>query len=89
MPTYTFKNKKTKNEYDIVMSYEEFLKYKKKRSVEQVFRPYKVFRVNDISGTESQFRDWCRQPADDIDTSKSDNFRQSKKEYLYSDVKDK
>ena len=89
MPTYTFRNKKTKEVYDVVMSYEELLKYRKKRNIEQVLQPYKVFRLNDMGGTEDSFREWCRQPADNIDTSKSNNFRQSKKEYLYSDVKDK
>ena len=89
MPTYTFRNKKTKEVYDVVMSYEELLKYRKKRNIEQGLQPYKVFRLNDMGGPEDSFREWCRQPADNIDTSKSNNFRQSKKEYLYSDVKDK
>ena len=89
MPTYTFRNKKTKEVYDIVMSYEDLLKYRKKRNVEQVFQPYKVFRLNDMGGKESEFRDWCKQPADDIDISKSNNFRQSKEEYMYGDKKDK
>jgi len=42
-----------------------------------------------MGGPEDTFRQWCRQEATDIDTSKSKNFRNSKKEYLYSDVKDK
>ena len=53
MPTYTFRNKKTKEVYDIVMSYEDLLKYRKKRNVEQVFQPYKVFRLNDMGGPGS------------------------------------
>tara|TARA_B110000285_G_scaffold101998_1_gene116051 strand:- start:10453 stop:10734 length:282 start_codon:yes stop_codon:yes gene_type:complete len=88
MPTYTFQNKKTKEVYDIVMTYDEFVKYNRKRSVERILKPAKVFRLND-GGAESQFREWCHQSAGDIDTSKSNNFRQSKEEYLFSDVKDK
>ena len=31
MPTYTFRNKKTQEEYDKFMSYEEMIEYKKKQ----------------------------------------------------------
>ena len=87
MPTYTFKNKKTKEVYDIVMTYDEFLKYSKKRTVERILKPTALANLS--NGTEGSFRDWCHQPADDIDTSKSHNFKQSKEEYLFSDVEDK
>tara|TARA_B100002019_G_scaffold267853_1_gene259229 strand:- start:299 stop:568 length:270 start_codon:yes stop_codon:yes gene_type:complete len=89
MPTYTFRDLKTGEEFDKVMSYEDMLKYKKKKDIEYVIKPFKVFRLNDMGGPEDTFRQWCRQEATDIDTSKSKNFRNSKKEYLYSDVKDK
>lgn len=87
MPTYTFRNKKTNEIYNIVLTYEEFLKYKKKRSIERIFSAPALTNLS--SGAEGSFREWCRQPADNIDTSKSNNFRQSKEEYLYSNVKDK
>jgi hypothetical protein len=89
MPTYTFKDLKTGEEFDKVMSYEDMLKYKKKKNIEYVIKPFKVFRLNDMGGPEDSFRQWCRQPEGDIDTSKSKNFRNSKKEYLYSNAKDK
>jgi hypothetical protein len=57
--------------------------------VEYIFSAPKIFRLNDLGGKESEFRDWCKQPADDIDVSKSKNFRQSKKEYMYGDKKDR
>jgi len=89
MPTYTFKDLKTGEEFDKVMSYEDMLKYKKKKDIEYVIKPFKVFRLNDMGGPEDTFRQWCRQEATDIDTSKSNNFRNSKNDYLFSDVKDK
>tara|TARA_S200000501_G_scaffold256859_2_gene240711 strand:+ start:846 stop:1115 length:270 start_codon:yes stop_codon:yes gene_type:complete len=89
VPIYTFKNKKTKEVYDMVMSYEDLLKYRKKRNIEQVFQPYKVFRLNDMGGPEDSFREWCKQEATDIDTSKSFNFRNSKEEYLFGNEEDK
>ena len=89
MPTYTFRNKKTKEVYDIVMSYEDLLKYRKKRNVEQVFQRYKVFRLNDMGGPEDSFREWCLQDSKDIDTRKSFNFRISKEEYLFGNEEDK
>lgn len=89
MPTYTFKDLKTGEEFDKVMSYEDMLKYKKKKNIEYVIKPFKIFRLNDMGGPEDSFRQWCRQPEADIDTSKSKNFRNSKKEYLYSNAKDK
>ena len=66
-----------------------FLKYRKKRNVEQVFQPYKVFRLNDMGGPEDSFREWCLQDSKDIDTSKSFNFRNSKEEYLFGNEEDK
>ena len=89
MPTYTFKDLKTGEEYDKVMSYEGMLKYKKKPNIEYVFKAPKIFRLNDMGGPEDSFREWCRQPEKDVDTSKSKNFRNSKKDYLYSNAKDK
>tara|TARA_X000001388_G_scaffold64784_1_gene51058 strand:+ start:1297 stop:1566 length:270 start_codon:yes stop_codon:yes gene_type:complete len=89
MPTYTFKDLKTGKEFDKVMSYEDMIKYKKKKHIEYVIKPFKVFRLNDMGGPEDTFREWCKQEATDIDTSKSKNFRNSKNDYLYSDVKDK
>ena len=88
MPVYSFKNTKTKEVYDLTLSYEEMLKYKKKRNIEYIFSAPKVFRLGSDS-KENNFREWCKQPPDDIDVSKSNNFRQSKNEYLFSDKKDK
>ena len=79
MPIYSFKNKKTNEVYDLTLSYDEMLKYKRKRNVEYILSAPKVFRLNDMGGKESEFRDWCKQSPDDIDVSKSNNFRQSKK----------
>ena len=36
MPIYSFKNKKTNEVYDLTLSYEEMLKYKRKRNVEYI-----------------------------------------------------
>ena len=47
------------------------------------------FRLNDMGGPEDQFREWCKQPETDIDTSKSNNFRHSKEEYMYGGKSDK
>ena len=71
MPTYTFRNKKTDEKYDKIMSYEEMLKYKKQSNIEQVLVAPKLFKLNDVGGAEDNFRQWCRQPADNIDISKS------------------
>ena len=38
MPTYTFKDLKTGEEYDKVMSYEELQEYLKKENIEQIFK---------------------------------------------------
>jgi hypothetical protein len=89
MPTYTFKDLKTNKEYDKVMSYEEMLEYKKQPDIEYIFKAPKIFRLNDMGGPEDSFREWCRQPEKDVDTSKSKNFRNSKKEYLYGGGSDK
>ena len=83
MPTYTFKDLTTDKEYDKVMSYEDMLEYKKKPNIEYVFKAPKIFRLNDMGGPEDSFGEWCRQPEKDVDTSKSKNFRNSKKDYLY------
>jgi len=45
MPTYRFRNKKTNEVYDSVMSYDDMLKYRKKRNIEQVFVAPKIFRL--------------------------------------------
>ena len=42
-----------------------------------------------MGGPEDRFREWCKQDPGDVDTSKSFNFRNSKKEYLFSDKEDK
>lgn len=89
MPLYSFRNTKTNEVYDLILSYEEMLKHKKKRNVEYILSAPKIFRLNDMGGPESQFREWVKQDPDDVDISKSHNFRQSKKEYLYGDKKDK
>lgn len=89
MPTYRFRNKKTNEVYDTFMSYEQMLKHRKKRNIEQVFVAPKIFRLNDMGGPEDQFREWCKMKPDEIDTSKSKNFRQSKKEYMYGYKEDK
>ena len=89
MPTYTFKDLKTGEEFDKVMSYEDMLKYKKKKNIEYVIKPFKVFKLNDMGGPEDNFREWCKQEATDIDTSKSFNFRNSKEEYLFGNEEDK
>ena len=89
VPVYSFKNKKTNEVYDLTLSYEEMLKYKKKRNVEYILSAPKIFRLNDMGGPEDSFREWCRQPEKDVDTSKSKNFRNSKKDYLYSNAQDK
>ena len=38
MPLYTFKNTKTDEEYDEVMSYEELQEYLKQEYIHQVFK---------------------------------------------------
>ena len=47
MPTYTFKDLKTGEEFDKVMSYEDMLKYKKKKNiVQKIFTlPYDTLDV--------------------------------------------
>tara|TARA_R100000655_G_scaffold637_2_gene2716 strand:+ start:343 stop:612 length:270 start_codon:yes stop_codon:yes gene_type:complete len=89
MPVYSFRNTKTKEVYDLILSYDEMLKHKKKRNVEYILSAPKIFRLNDMGGPEDQFREWVKQDPDDIDVNKSHNFRQSKKEYLYGDKEDK
>ena len=89
MPLYTFRNTETNEVYDKIMSYDDMMKYRRKKHIEQVLVAPKIFRLNDMGGPEDQFREWCRQPETDVDTRKSNNFRQSKKEYLYGDKNDK
>jgi uncharacterized membrane protein len=59
MPLYTFKNTKTNEEYDEVMSYEELIEYLKQDNIEQVFK-MNMFRYSDGNGMKDQFTDWCR-----------------------------
>jgi len=59
MPLYTFKNTKTNEEYDEVMSYEELIEYLKQDNIEQVFK-MNMFRYSDGNGIKDQFTDWCR-----------------------------
>jgi hypothetical protein len=46
MPLYTFKNTKTDEEYDEVMSYEELQEYLKQEDIHQVFK-MNIYRYSD------------------------------------------
>ena len=48
MPVYRFRNKETNEVYDKVMSYDDMMKYRRKRHIEQVFVAPKIFRLNDM-----------------------------------------
>ena len=47
MPLYTFKNTKTDEEYDEVMSYEELQEYLKQEDIHQVFK-MNIYRYSDV-----------------------------------------
>ena len=59
MPLYTFKNTKTDEEYDEVMSYEELQEYLKQEDIHQVFK-MNIYRYSDAGGIKDQFTDWCK-----------------------------
>ena len=61
MPLYTFKNKKTNEEYDEVMSYDELQEYLKEDQVEQVFK-MNIFRYSDNGGIKDQEHSWLKDP---------------------------
>jgi hypothetical protein len=59
MPLYTFKNTKTNEEYDEVMSYEELQEYLKQEDIHQVFK-MNIYRYSDAGGIKDQFTDWAK-----------------------------
>lgn len=59
MPVYTFKNKKTNEEYDEIMSYDELVEYLKQDNIQQVFK-INIFKYADGGGMKDQFTDWCK-----------------------------
>ena len=59
MPLYTFKNKKTNEEYDEIMSYEELQEYLKQKEIHQVFK-MNICRYSDAGGIKDQFTDWAK-----------------------------
>ena len=59
MPVYTFKNKKTNEEYDEIMSYDELVEYLKQDNIQQVFK-INIFKYADGGGMKDQFNDWCK-----------------------------
>ena len=59
MPLYTFKNTKTNEEYDEVMSYEELQEYLKQEDIHQVFK-MNIYRYSDACGIKDQFTDWAK-----------------------------
>ena len=61
MPLYTFRNKKTDEQYDEVMSYEELQEYLKQEDVEQVFK-MNIFRYSDNNGIKDQEHSWLKDP---------------------------
>ena len=61
MPLYTFKNKKTNEEYDKIMSYEELQEYLKQEHIQQIFK-MNICRYSDNNGAKDQFTEWARDP---------------------------
>ena len=61
MPSYTFKNKKTNEHYDKVMSYEELVEYIKNPNIEQIYK-INLFRYSDNNGIIDQEYDWLKDP---------------------------
>jgi len=59
MPLYTFKNTKTNEEYDEVMSYEELQEYLKQEDIHQVFK-MNIYRYSDAGGIKDQFTEWAK-----------------------------
>ena len=54
MPVYRFRNKETNEVYDKVMSYDDMMKYRRKRHIEQVFVAPKIFRLYDMGVPDDQ-----------------------------------
>ena len=79
MPLYTFKNTKTNEEYDEVMSYEELQEYLKQEDIHQVFK-MNIYRYSDAGGIKDQFTDWAK---DDKVNDKGDfkPYGKGKKEF--------
>ena len=59
MPLYTFKNTKTDEEYDEVMTYEELQEYLKQEHIHQVFK-MNIYKYSDGGGIKDQFTDWAK-----------------------------
>jgi len=60
MPLYTFKNKKTEEEFDEYMSYDNLDNYlRTNKDLEQVFK-INIFRYSDNNGTKDQFTEWAK-----------------------------
>tara|TARA_R100000995_G_scaffold84689_2_gene64282 strand:- start:1653 stop:1931 length:279 start_codon:yes stop_codon:yes gene_type:complete len=58
MPIYTFKNKKTNEVYDKIMTYDELQLYVKDKDIEQIFK-INITRYSDNGGYKDQFTDWA------------------------------
>jgi len=83
MPLYTFKNTKTNEEYDEVMSYEELQEYLKQEDIHQVFK-MNIYRYSDAGGIKDQFTDWAK---DDKVNGKGDFKPYGKGEKGFSKMK--
>ena len=83
MPLYTFKNTKTNEEYDEVMSYEELQQYLKQEDIHQVFK-MNIYRYSDAGGIKDQFTDWAK---DDKVNGKGDFKPYGKGEKGFSKMK--
>ena len=62
MPLYTFKNLKTNQEYDEIMSYEDLKEYVKQKHIQQIFK-MNICRYSDNNGAKDQFTEWARDPS--------------------------
>jgi hypothetical protein len=61
MPSYTFKNKETKEHYDKIMSYKELIDYIKNPNIEQVYK-INLFRYSDNNGIKDQEMNFLKDP---------------------------
>ena len=61
MPLYTFKNLKTNQEYDEIMSYEDLKEYVKQKHIQQIFK-MNICRYSDNNGAKDQFTEWAKDP---------------------------
>ena len=59
MPLYTFKNLKTNQEYDEIMSYEDLKEYVKQKHIQQIFK-MNICRYSDNNGAKDQFTEWAK-----------------------------